>query len=88
MGIPVVVDRLVQQMILQVLEPHPRSHLFQLQLRIPAWPRRRTMALEQARKYVAQEGREITRSTVSAVLLTLLFWICGFSASTLRKYFR
>jgi RNA-directed DNA polymerase len=57
LGIPVVVDRLVQQMILQVLEPifDPTFSNSSYGFR----PHRSAhMALEQARKYVAQEGRE------------------------------
>ncbi len=58
LGIPVVVDRLVQQAILQVLEPildptfSPSSFGFR-----PG--RSAHMALEQARQYVNREGREI-----------------------------
>jgi RNA-directed DNA polymerase len=58
LGIPVAVDRLVQQAILQVLNPildptfSDSSYGFR-----PG--RDAHMALEQARKYVAQEGREI-----------------------------
>jgi RNA-directed DNA polymerase len=58
LGIPVVVDRLVQQAILQVLEPifdptfSPSSYGFR-----PG--RSAHMALEQARQYVNREGREI-----------------------------
>jgi RNA-directed DNA polymerase len=57
LGIPVVVDRLVQQMILQVLDPifDPTFSNSSYGFR-PA--RSAHMALEQARKYVAQEGRE------------------------------
>lgn len=57
LGIPVVVDRMVQQAILQVLEPildptfSNSSYGFRPE-------RSAHMALEQARKYVAQEGRE------------------------------
>src|SRR5579863_3855926 len=57
LGIPVVVDRLVQQMILQVLEPifdptfSDSSYGFR-----PGRDAHR--ALEQARQYVAQEGRQ------------------------------
>ena len=57
LGIPVVVDRLVQQAILQVLNPifdptfSNSSYGFRPE-------RSAHMALEQARKYVAQEGRE------------------------------
>ena len=57
LGIPVVVDRLVQQMILQVLEPifDPTFSNSSYGFR----PHRSAhMALEQERKYVAQEGRE------------------------------
>ena len=57
LGIPVAVDRLVQQMILQVLEPifDPTFSNSSYGFR----PHRSAhMALEQARKYVAQEGRE------------------------------
>jgi RNA-directed DNA polymerase len=58
LGIPVVVDRLVQQMILQVLEP-----LFDPTFSHSSYgfrPNRSAhMALEQARRYVAQEGRGI-----------------------------
>src|SRR5205085_406042 len=57
LGIPVVVDRLVQQMILQVL-----NTIFDPTFSNASYgfrPGRSThMALEQARKYVAQEGRE------------------------------
>ena len=57
LGIPVVVDRLVQQMILQVLNP-----LFDPTFSNSSYgfrPERSAhMALEQARKYVAREGRE------------------------------
>src|SRR5271170_1336245 len=58
LGIPVVVDRLVQQMILQVLNPilDPTFSNSSYGFR-PG--RDAHMALEQARKYVAQEGREI-----------------------------
>src|SRR5438094_9953389 len=58
LGIPVVVDRLVQQAILQVLNPildptfSNSSYGFRPE-------RSAHQALEQARKYVAQEGREI-----------------------------
>jgi RNA-directed DNA polymerase len=58
LGIPVAVDRLVQQAMLQVLNPildptfSDSSYGFR-----PG--RDAHMALEQARKYVAQEGREI-----------------------------
>lgn len=57
LGIPVVVDRLVQQMILQVLDPifDPTFSNSSYGFR-PG--RDAHMALEQARKYVAQEGRE------------------------------
>ena len=57
LGIPVVVDRLVQQMILQVLEPifDPTFSNSSYGFR-PG--RSAHQALEQARKYVAQEGRE------------------------------
>jgi RNA-directed DNA polymerase len=57
LGIPVVVDRLVQQMILQVLDPilDPTFSNSSYGFR-PG--RSAHMALEQARKYVAQEGRE------------------------------
>jgi RNA-directed DNA polymerase len=58
LGIPVVVDRLVQQAILL------RPHLFQLQLWIPARPSAH-MALEQARKYVAQGGASLSWSSTS-----------------------
>jgi RNA-directed DNA polymerase len=57
LGIPVVVDRMVQQAILQVLEPildptfSNSSYGFRPE-------RSAHMALEQARIYVAQEGRE------------------------------
>jgi RNA-directed DNA polymerase len=56
LGIPVVVDRLVQQMILQVLEPilDPTFSNSSYGFR-PG--RSAHMALEQARKYVCQEGR-------------------------------
>ncbi len=57
LGIPVVVDRLVQQMILQVLEP-----LFDPTFSNSSYGfrpgRSAHMALQQARVYVAQEGRE------------------------------
>jgi retron-type reverse transcriptase len=58
LGIPVVVDRLIQQAILQRLEPlfdptfSNSSYVFRL-------GRSAHMALEQARKYVCQEGRKI-----------------------------
>jgi RNA-directed DNA polymerase len=57
LGIPVVVDRLVQQAILQVLEPifDPTFSNSSYGFRSGRSPH---MALEQARKYVAQEGRE------------------------------
>jgi RNA-directed DNA polymerase len=57
LGIPVVVDRLLQQMILQVLDPifDPTFSNSRYGFR-PG--RSAHMALEQARKYVAQEGRE------------------------------
>jgi RNA-directed DNA polymerase len=57
LGIPVVVDRLVQQAILQVLNPilDPTFSNSSYGFR-PG--RDAHMALEQARKYVAQEGRE------------------------------
>jgi RNA-directed DNA polymerase len=57
LGIPVVVDRLVQQAILQVLNPifDPTFSNSSYGFR-PG--RSAHMALEQARKYVAQEGRE------------------------------
>jgi RNA-directed DNA polymerase len=56
LGIPVVVDRLVQQMILQVLEPlfDPTFSNSSYGFRPGRSPH---MALEQARQYVAQEGR-------------------------------
>jgi RNA-directed DNA polymerase len=56
LGIPVVVDRLVQQMILQVLDPifDPTFSNSSYGFRPGRSPH---MALEQARKYVAQEGR-------------------------------
>jgi RNA-directed DNA polymerase len=57
LGIPVVVDRLVQQMILQILNP-----LFDPTFSDSSYgfrPNRSAhTALQQARKYVAQEGRE------------------------------
>ena len=58
LGIPVVVDRLVQQMILQVLEPifDPTFSNSSYGFRPGRSPH---MALEQARQYVAQEGRQI-----------------------------
>ena len=58
LGIPVVVDRLVQQAILQVLNPlwDPTFSNSSYGFR-PG--RDAHMALEQARKYVAQEGRGI-----------------------------
>ena len=58
LGIPAVVDRLVQQAILQVLNPilDPTFSNSSYGFR-PG--RSAHMALEQARKYVAQEGREI-----------------------------
>jgi len=58
LGIPVVVDRLVQQMILQVLDPifDPTFSNSSYGFRPGRSPH---MALEQARKYVAQEGRGI-----------------------------
>jgi len=57
LGIPVAVDRLVQQMILQVLEPifDPTFSNSSYGFRPGRSPH---MALEQARKHVAQEGRE------------------------------
>lgn len=57
LGIPTVIDRLVQQMILQVLEPilDPTFSNSSYGFR-PG--RSAHMALQQARKYVAQEGRE------------------------------
>jgi RNA-directed DNA polymerase len=57
LGIPVAVDRLVQQMILQVLDPifDPTFSNSSYGFR-PG--RSAHMALEQARQYVAQEGRE------------------------------
>jgi RNA-directed DNA polymerase len=57
LGIPVVVDRLIQQMILQVLDPifDPTFSNSSFGFRPGRSPH---MALEQARKYVAQEGRE------------------------------
>jgi RNA-directed DNA polymerase len=57
LGIPVVVDRLVQQAILQVLDPifDPAFSNSSYGFR-PG--RDAHMALDQARKYVAQEGRE------------------------------
>lgn len=58
LGIPVAVDRLVQQAILQVLNPilDPTFSSSSYGFRPGRDPH---MALEQARKYVAQEGREI-----------------------------
>ena len=58
LGIPVVVDRLVQQAILQVLNPilDPTFSNSSYGFR-PG--RSAHMALEQARKYVAREGRQI-----------------------------
>lgn len=58
LGIPVAVDRLVQQAILQVLNPilDPTFSNSSYGFRPGRDPH---MALEQARKYVAQEGREI-----------------------------
>ena len=58
LGIPVAVDRLVQQAILQVLNPifDPTFSNSSFGFRPGRSPH---MALEQARKYVAQEGREI-----------------------------
>ena len=58
LGIPVVVDRLVQQAILQVLEPilDPTFSNSSYGFR-PG--RSAHMALEQARQYVCREGREI-----------------------------
>jgi len=58
LGIPVAVDRLVQQAILQVLNPilDPTFSNSSYGFRPGRSPH---MALEQARKYVAQEGREI-----------------------------
>jgi RNA-directed DNA polymerase len=57
LGIPVAVDRLVQQMILQVLNPlfDPTFSNSSYGFRPGRSPH---MALEQARKYVAQEGRK------------------------------
>jgi RNA-directed DNA polymerase len=56
LGIPTVVDRLVQQMILQVLEPifDPTFSDSSYGFRPGRSPH---MALEQARKYVNREGR-------------------------------
>jgi RNA-directed DNA polymerase len=56
LGIPVVLDRLVQQMILQVLDPifDPTFSTSSYGFRPGRSPH---MALEQARQYVAQEGR-------------------------------
>lgn len=56
LGIPVAVDRLVQQMILQVLDPifDPTFSNSSYGFRPGRSPH---MALQQARKYVAQEGR-------------------------------
>src|SRR6476619_383136 len=56
LGIPVVLDRLVQQMILQVLDPifDPTFSTYSYGFRPGRSPH---MALQQARKYVAQEGR-------------------------------
>lgn len=58
LGIPVAVDRLVQQAILQVLNPilDPTFSNSSYGFRPGRDPH---MALEQARQYVAQEGREI-----------------------------
>ena len=58
LGIPVAVDRLVQQAILQVLDPilDPTFSNSSYGFRPGRSPH---TALEQARKYVAQEGREI-----------------------------
>ena len=57
LGIPTVVDRMVQQAILQVLEPilDPTFSHSSYGFRPGRSPH---MALEQARKYVSQEGRE------------------------------
>lgn len=57
LGIPVVVDRMVQQAILQVLEPifDPTFSNSSYGFRHGRSPH---MALEQARKYVSQEGRQ------------------------------
>src|SRR3984893_2562746 len=57
LGIPVVVDRLVQQAILQVLNPIFDPTFSNSSYGFRAG-RDAHMALEQARKYVAQEGRE------------------------------
>jgi len=57
LGIPVVVDRMVQQAILQVLEPIFDPTFSNSSYGFRAG-RSAHMALEQARKYVAQEGRE------------------------------
>ena len=38
LGIPTVTDRLIQQALLQVLQPHARSDLQRAQLRLPAGP--------------------------------------------------
>jgi RNA-directed DNA polymerase len=57
LGIPVVVDRLVQQAILQVLNPILDSTFSNSSYGFRPG-RDAHMALEQARKYVAQEGRE------------------------------
>ncbi len=58
LGIPVAVDRLVQQAILQVLDPI-LDPTFSNSIYGFRPGRDAHMALEQARKYVAQEGREI-----------------------------
>jgi RNA-directed DNA polymerase len=58
LGIPVVVDRLVQQAILQVLEPILDPTFSQSSYGFRPG-RSAHMALEQARQYVCQEGREI-----------------------------
>src|SRR6202521_73852 len=58
LGIPTVVDRLVQQAILQVMNPiiDPTFSNSSYGFRPERDPH---MALDQARKYVAQEGREV-----------------------------
>ena len=39
-GIPTVLDRFIQQSLLQVLQPHVRPDLFRAQLWLPAWAQR------------------------------------------------
>ena len=54
LGIPTVVDRLVQQAILQVLEPIAGPDLLGVELRLPAGTRGAHMRSPRARQYVAE----------------------------------